>query len=184
MSRYHVNPASAGQEEVRMSGSSHISRRDFFKIATGFVGGVIAAVTGVPAVAYMISPALREDKAGKPVVIGRLEDIPLNKPHPFSFTITKVNGWERTAASYGGFILRKSENPQDLLILSSRCTHLSCRVNWNEDAQGYLCPCHDAMFDIRGAVVNGPPPEPLGHFDFEVDANGFISILPVEKKEG
>lgn len=167
-----------------MSGSKHISRRDFMKITTGTIGGLIATATGIPAVAYMVSPALREDQAGKPVTIGKLQDIPIGKPYPFSFTITKVNGWERTAASYGGFVVRRSEDPADLLVLSSRCTHLSCRVNWNDESQGFLCPCHDAMFDIDGKVVSGPPPEPLGHFDYEIDTEGNITIIPVELKEG
>lgn len=167
-----------------MSGSNHISRRDFIKVTTGAIGGFIAAVLGIPVIGYLVSPALREDKAGKPVPIGNLDEIPVGKPHPFSFTITKVNGWERTAASYGGFILRKSENPADMLVLSSRCTHLSCRVNWNEEAGAFLCPCHDAKFSSDGLVLDGPPPEPLGRFEYEVDADGNITIIPVEKKEG
>lgn len=164
-----------------MSGSKHFSRRDFIKVTTAAVGGLIGAVVGIPAIGYMISPALREDKAGKPVVVGNIADIPVGVPYPFSFTITKVNGWERTASSFGGFVLRKSEDPADMVVLSSRCTHLSCRVNWNEQAQGFLCPCHDAKFGIGGEVVDGPPPEPLGHFDFEVAEDGTITIIPVEK---
>lgn len=166
-----------------MSGSKHISRRDFIKLTTGAIGGVIGTAIGIPSIAYLISPALREDKAGKAISLGKLEDIPVGKPHPFSFTITKVNGWERTAASYGGFVVRRSSDPADVVVLSSRCTHLSCRVNWNEEAGGFLCPCHDAMFDSQGQVVHGPPPEPLGHFKHEIDAEGNLVIIPVEIKE-
>jgi menaquinol-cytochrome c reductase iron-sulfur subunit len=167
-----------------MSGSKHISRRDFMKVTTGAIGGLIAAVVGIPSVAYLISPALREDKAGKPVIVGNLENIPVGKPYPFSFTVTKVNGWERTSTAYGGFILRRSADFADVTVLSSRCTHLSCRVNWNEESKGFLCPCHDAMFDINGKVLYGPPPEPLGHFEHEIDADGNVVIIPVEMKEG
>jgi Rieske Fe-S protein len=86
----------------------------------------------------LIAPALREDKAGAPVAIGKLEDIPVGQFHPFSFTITKVNGWERTASNYGGYIFRRSESPDDILVLSSRCTHLSCTVKWNEETGSLL----------------------------------------------
>ena len=167
-----------------MSGSNHISRRDFIKSTTVVVGGVITAGLGIPVVGYLIDPALKEDKAGKPVVVGKLADIPVGKPFPFSFTITKVNGWERTASSFGGFIIRKSEDPKEMVILSSRCTHLSCRVNWNEEAKAFKCPCHDAKFDADGKVLDGPPPEPLGRFAFEVADDGTITITPVEVKEG
>jgi Rieske Fe-S protein len=167
-----------------MSGSNRISRRDFIKVTTGVIGGVIIAVIGVPVVDYLIDPALQKNKAGAPIVIGKLENIPVSIPYPFSFTITKINGWERTSSSFGGFILRKSEDPNDILILSSRCTHLSCRVNWKEEANAYVCPCHDARFDIDGNVIDGPPPAPLAHFEFMVAADGTITIMPVEIKEG
>ncbi|MFZ5909331.1 MAG: ubiquinol-cytochrome c reductase iron-sulfur subunit [Chloroflexota bacterium] len=165
-----------------MSGSNRLTRRDFITATTGLVGGIIGAALGIPAIGYLIAPALREDKAGAPVAIGKLEDIPVGQFHPFSFTITKVNGWERTASNYGGYILRKSEDPKDILVLSSRCTHLSCTVNWNEGAQAFICPCHDAKFDKDGKVLDGPPPEPLGHFEYSVDEAGVITILPVELK--
>jgi Rieske Fe-S protein len=167
-----------------MSGSNRITRRDFIKVTTGIIGGMITAVIGIPVIGYLIYPALREDKAGKPVTVGKLEDILVGTPYHFSFTITRVNGWERTASSYGGFVLRRSEDPKDILILSSRCTHLSCRVNWNEAAGVYLCPCHDAKFSKEGKVLDGPPPEPLRRFDYEVAEDGTITIIPVEVKEG
>ncbi|GAB4420026.1 MAG: ubiquinol-cytochrome c reductase iron-sulfur subunit [Anaerolineales bacterium] len=163
-----------------MSGSTRFSRRDFIKATTGVVGGLITAVMGIPIIAYLIDPALREDKAGAPVTIGKLEDIPVGQFHPFSFTITKVNGWERTASNYGGYILRKSESPEDILVLSSRCTHLSCTVNWEEESRRFICPCHDASFDEEGKVVDGPPPHPLGHFEYNVDETGVITIIPIE----
>ena len=163
-----------------MSGSNRISRRDFIKTITGVVGGIIGVGFGIPAIGYLIAPALREDKAGAPVTIGKVEDIPVGQFHPFSFTITKVNGWERTASNYGGYILRKTESPDDILVISSRCTHLSCTVNWDEESRRFVCPCHDASFDAEGKVVDGPPPEPLGHFEYSVDAEGFLTIVPVE----
>ena len=163
-----------------MSGSNRLNRRDFIKGVTAAVGGIIGAVFGIPAVGYLIAPALREEKAGGPVPIGKLEDIPVGQFHPFSFTITQVNGWERTASSYGGYLLRRSEDPGDILVLSSRCTHLSCTVRWNEETQKFKCPCHDASFDAQGKVLDGPPPKPLGHFAYNVDEEGTITIIPVE----
>jgi Rieske Fe-S protein len=167
-----------------MSGSTHLSRRDFIKATTGVIGGVIAIGTGVPVIGYLIDPALKENKAGAPMAIGNLKDIPIKTPFHFSFTITKVNGWERTASSFGGFVVRNSEDPKDIQVLSSRCTHLSCRVNWKEDAQAFVCPCHDAKFGADGKVLNGPPPAPLGRFEYQVAEDGTITIIPVEVKEG
>ncbi len=161
-----------------MSDSKHLSRRDFLKFTTGAIGGVITISVALPVAGYLLDPALRKQEGEGWVNIGKLEDIPIGTPYPFSFTRTKVNGWERTSSTYGGFVLRRSEDPQDLLILSSRCTHLSCRVNWNEEAQAYICPCHDAKFSLEGDVLDGPPPRPLDRYDeFDIDDEGNLRIF-------
>jgi menaquinol-cytochrome c reductase iron-sulfur subunit len=161
-----------------MPSSNRISRRDFIKLMTGVIGGVIGVGLGAPTIAYLLQPALRKEEAEAWIPIGKLENMPVGSPTPFQFTRTKVNGWERTATSYGGFVLRRSEDPQDILILSSRCTHLSCRVNWNAEAGIYSCPCHDAKFSREGAVLDGPPPAPLDRYTkFKVDDTGTLLIF-------
>ena len=160
-----------------MASSHHISRRDFIKIATAAVGTFIGAAIGVPAIGYLISPALRAGSKDAWVSIGNLDRIPIGEPFGFSFTRTQVNGWERTATNYGGFVLRKSRDPDDIKILSSRCTHLACQVNWRSESQTFVCPCHDAAFDINGNVLAGPPPRPLDSYDeFQVDEDGNLLI--------
>jgi menaquinol-cytochrome c reductase iron-sulfur subunit len=157
--------------------SEDFNRRDFIRGATVVVGGFIAAVLGIPSILYLIDPALRASAKEAWVLIGKLQDIPVGVPQPFSFTNVQVNGWERTAASHGGYVLRKSEDPQDLLILNSKCTHLACTVNWSEGDQVYLCPCHDAKFDKQGEVLDGPAPRPLDHFtEFRVTEDGILEI--------
>jgi menaquinol-cytochrome c reductase iron-sulfur subunit len=161
-----------------MSGPNRISRRDFIKGTTAAVGGFIAVALGVPAVAYLIDPATKSGGKETSVVVGKLEEIPVGTPYPFSFTITKVNGWERTATTYGGYVVRSSEDPNDILVLSSRCTHLGCQVTWREDKQAYTCPCHDASFNKTGGVIDGPPPRPLDRFAaFNVDGDGNLIIV-------
>jgi quinol---cytochrome c reductase iron-sulfur subunit, bacillus type len=161
-----------------MSGSKHVSRRDFIKATTAAVGGLITVAIGVPVVDYLIDPALRESKKELWVQAGKLQDIPIGKPFPFSFTSVQVNGWERTANTFGGFVLRKSEDPKDMIVLSSRCTHLGCTVNWREDAGAYLCPCHDAKFSPEGEVLDGPPPRPLDRYtEFQVTDDGILEIF-------
>ena len=104
--------------------------------------------------------------------------MPVGTPTPFSFTRVQVNGWERTSTSHGGYVLRKSEEPDDLLILNSRCTHLGCTVNWSDNADRvYLCPCHDAKFGEKGQVLDGPPPRPLDRYqEYRVTEDGILEI--------
>jgi Rieske Fe-S protein len=165
-------------EEASMSGSNHISRRDFMKATTGVIGGIITAAVGVPVIAYMIDPALKAGAKEAWVSVGKLDKFPVGTPTPFSFTRTQVNGWERTGTSFGGYVIRKTEDPKDIVILSSRCTHLGCSVNWQETTQNFICPCHDAKFDKDGKVLAGPPPKELNQYtEFKVDTDNNLLIF-------
>jgi Rieske Fe-S protein len=164
-----------------MAGSHHISRRDFIKLATFTVGGAIGAAIGIPGVLYLVDPALKAGGKEAWVPLGPLENFPVGGlPTLVTFVRTKVNGWEKTANSYGVFVIRKSE--EEVLVVSNRCTHLSCRVNWNEEKQSYICPCHDAAFSLEGEVLGGPPPRPLDRYEGETlkVEEGVISIFFTE----
>ena len=163
-----------------MAGSHHISRRDFIKLATVTVGGVIGAAVGIPGVIFLVDPALEPGGKDAWVPLGKLESFPIGTPTLTTFVRSKVNGWEKTSMSYGVFVLRKSDT--DVLVLSNRCTHLSCRVNWLEERGAYVCPCHDAAFGPDGEVLAGPPPRPLDRYDGETlkIEDGVLSILFTE----
>ena len=161
-----------------MSDAKELSSSDFIKVTTGIVGGAIGLVLGLPSISYLIDPALREGGKQAWIPIGKLENMEIGKPYQFSFTRVQVNGWERTSSSFGGYALRNSEDPNDLLILNSRCTHLACTVNWSDESGAYLCPCHDAKFSPTGEVLDGPPPRPLDRFtEHRLTEAGVIEIF-------
>jgi menaquinol-cytochrome c reductase iron-sulfur subunit len=145
-----------------MAGSGSISRRDFIKLTTAAVGTIIGAVIGLPAIAYLIDPALKTVKSDAWIPLGKIETFEIGKPTAVSFTRSQVNGWEKTVTSYGLYVIKKSET--NFLVLSSKCTHLGCTVNWKPDRNEYVCPCHDAQFALDGKVLGGPPPRPLDSF--------------------
>jgi len=153
-----------------------VDRRGFVKIVTAFLGSIMAAVIGLPGIAFLISPATRNQKAEAWIPLGPISNYPIGSPAPFNFTRSTVNGWEKTVLSYGVFILRKDEN--QVKVLSNICTHLGCRVSWHPDIQEYVSPCHDGHFDIDGNVTKGPPPRPLDQYETKVEnGNLFIHLL-------
>lgn len=158
-----------------MAKSSHLDRNTFVKGTVGLLGTIMGVVIGIPAVAYVVSPALRASKNDAWVPLGPIENFPIGVPSLVNFTRSKVNGWEKTVSSYGVYVLRKSETETDTTTYSNVCTHLGCRVNWQEGEQIFHCPCHDAAFNIEGQVVDGPPPKPMFTYENKVE-NGVLSI--------
>jgi Rieske Fe-S protein len=145
-----------------MADSNHISRRDFIKLATAAVGTVIGVGVGVPAIDFLIDPALKVTKSDAWIPLGKIETFEVGIPTPVSFTRSMANGWEKTVTSYGLYVIKKTDT--DFLVLSSKCTHLGCTVSWKPDRNEYVCPCHDAQFGPDGAVLGGPPPRPLDSY--------------------
>ena len=160
----------------------NISRRDFIKAATGFMGGLIGMTIGLPAIAYLLSPSLRKGEDDSILDLGRLEKFPVGIPTRFEFTRTKVNGWERTATNYGLYVIRRNEN--EVRVFSDICTHLGCHVTWNPEQGHYISPCHDGHFDMLGNVVSGPPPRPLAEFITRIENGNLIVALPPVKRKG
>lgn len=162
--------------------STRISRRDFIKATTTAIGGLIGLATSIPVVGYLFSPALRESKASSWIDLGPLEKYLVGAtPSSFEFTQTNVNGWERTALSYGVFVVRKDD--KTVQVFSNVCTHLGCRVTWHPDIQHYVSPCHDGHFDLTGKNVSGPPPRPLDEFTIKIENGNLFIQLPAYKRE-
>ena len=150
-----------------MSESPHLDRRQFVNVVMAFLGTVMGAIIGLPAIGYLLSPATKVQKQEAWIPLGLLDGFPIGVPTLFSFTRSTINGWEKTVNSYGVFVVRFSAD--QVRVFSNICTHLSCRVNWNEERKSYLCPCHDAAFDIEGRVTGGPPPAPLVEYETKIE---------------
>jgi Rieske Fe-S protein len=157
-----------------------LSRRDFIKGTAAAIGSLIGAVIALPTIAYLFSPALKAEEDTDTINLGPLEQYPVGIPTRFETTRTKVNGWERTATSYGMYVVKKSDT--EVRVFSDICTHLGCRVTWHADQENYISPCHDGHFDILGKVVSGPPPRPLDEFVTKIENGNLLVQLPPSKR--
>ena len=162
------------------SNKNELSRRDFIKANVVAIGSLIGALIGLPSVAYLLSPSLKAQENTDSINLGPLENYPVGVPTRFDFTLTKVNGWERTSVNYGLFVVRKNET--EVRVFSDICTHLGCRVSWHPDVQHYISPCHDGHFDIMGKNISGPPPRPLDEFVTKIENGDLFVALPPFKR--
>lgn len=70
---------------------------------------------------------------------------------------------EKLPAESGGVVeidgekvgVYKDEN-RKLHIVSVRCPHLGCQLEWNPDEKSWDCPCHGSRFDIEGKLLDNP----------------------------
>jgi Rieske Fe-S protein len=53
-------------------------------------------------------------------------------------------------------------------FLSSKCTHLGCRINSIENDK-LICPCHGSSFSLNGKNIKGPANSALAVLDYSVD---------------
>lgn len=68
------------------------------------------------------------------------------------------------------FLVRVDE---EVVMLSAICTHSGCSVAWRDADGEFECPCHRGRYDVTGAVLAGPPPDPLHRLPVEV-RNGMV----------
>ncbi len=52
-----------------------------------------------------------------------------------------------------------------LHAVSSLCTHMACRVQFNNSEKTWDCPCHGSRFSVDGDVLDGPAVIPLAKIE-------------------
>ena len=53
------------------------------------------------------------------------------------------------------------EEDGTLHVVSVKCPHMGCQLEWNSDEKTWDCPCHGSRFDYRGKLLNNPAQEDL-----------------------
>ena len=143
-----------------MSDDSITSRRGFLSrvIQWSFALLAIPVVYGV--VKYLIPPQL-EEKLVELIRAGKVDDIPLDSAKIVRFNKTPI------------VLVHTAEG--QMKAFSAVCTHLGCIVQWEKEAQDFVCPCHAGHYASDGTVLSGPPPKPLAKIPIAV-AEGKITV--------
>jgi len=137
------------------------SRRVFLqKLWKGL--GVVASVEVVAVFFGFLFSGKKDDPALKPkqlIEAGNVESFQKN-----SVTVFRGGRFYLARLLDGGF-----------MALSLRCTHLGCSINWEEDKNRFICPCHSSAFYINGEVQNPPAPSALDYFPVLIE-NGIVKV--------
>ena len=150
-----------------MDDKQQLKRRDFMSVATWAIGILIGAGLGLPAVAYIIGPALQEKDTLAWIRLGSISKVELGIPTLFKAKIERQTGWVVNEEEISVYVV--TENGRDFVAMSNICTHLGCRVRWIKDQDQFFCPCHNGVFDKSGGVVAGPVPRALDRFEVKIE---------------
>lgn len=70
---------------------------------------------------------------------------------------------EALAPGHGGLVTWKGkkvgayrDENGELYLVSPRCPHLGCQLEWDPEEKTWDCPCHGSRFDYRGRLLDGP----------------------------
>lgn len=150
-----------------MKEKDDLSRRDFMKVATWSIGGLIGLGLGIPAIAYVVSPALKSKQAQEWIRLGSTAKVELGVPTLFKVKVKRQMGWIVNEEELSVYSL--TEDGRNYIAMSNVCTHLGCLIRWIAEQDKFFCPCHNGVFDKQGNVVSGPPPRPLDQYQVKVE---------------
>jgi menaquinol-cytochrome c reductase iron-sulfur subunit len=150
-----------------MGEAKRFNRRQFLSTLTWAIGGLISAGLGIPAIAYIIGPALQGTETRNWIRLGSTAKVELGAPTLFKARIIRQTGWIENEEELSAYV--RTDNGREFVAMSNICTHLGCRVRWVSGQGEFFCPCHNGVFDKEGNVVSGPPPRPLDRYEVKVE---------------
>lgn len=146
---------------------SNEGRRTFLQIATAFLGGLLTLAAGIPLIGFAISPAWKKGES-QWVDLGLVDLLKNSRFRKVNYTFTAKDGWVKATKKRSVYVTDLGNGEWN--VFSRTCSHLGCLVRWDDNKESFLCPCHGAVFDKDGAVVEGPPPEPLQKLDVKEES--------------
>ena len=152
-----------------MGEEPRVGRRNFMAVATWAVGVLMGAGFGIPAIYYIVGPALQEEGSEEWIRLGSTSKIELGTPTLFKARIERQTGWITNEEEVSVYVL--TEDGRNFVAMSNICTHLGCRVRWIDDQERFFCPCHNGIFNKAGEVESGPIPRPLDQYEVKLEDN-------------
>ena len=76
-----------------MKEKKKLNRREFMSVAIFSMGGLITAAMGIPAVAYVLGPALKKLDEQKLIPLGAAAKVEIGTPTLFKAKVEQKAGW-------------------------------------------------------------------------------------------
>ena len=150
-------------------------RRGFLIRATAWATAGLAFLApvgaGIAALLNPLFPKRSGDSAAEEapgIRLTTLDALPADgTPRKFPVITERVDAWMRSVEPVGAVYLRKT-GPAEVQALQVVCPHAGCSVEYRalgeastkSAKEGYVCPCHKAIFDVEGKRLQADSQSP------------------------
>lgn len=180
-----VYKAYSAQDCMTLDGVPYIGRfsptRPFWYVATGFQKW---GMTGAMTAARKLSRQIMEEKSRESCVFSPRRFVPAAAvPTLLREVGTSGKGllkeilylpgkeFDRLPKGQGAVIRyfgkkrgAYKDERGNVYLVSVRCPHLGCQLEWNEIEKTWDCPCHGSRFDYKGQLIDNPAQNGLRRF--------------------
>ncbi len=147
-------------------------RRGFLKqFCAMVIGGIVGLVPAVAGLVVFFDPIRRKSQGGKMLRVTTLDALPADGvPRKFSVIASRTDAWNRFPDVPVGAVYIRRSGEKDLHVLNVTCPHAGCFVDYRADRDGFLCPCHNSLFNVDGTLKDprSPSPRALDGLEWEI----------------
>jgi len=164
------------------------NRRSFLKWVVNGLGAIFAVILGAPAVMYLVDARNRKPRESgfRPVEGVNLAELEVGQVKQGLIRDIRRDAWTLHPSDVIGRVWVVKEGPaaDALDVFTTVCPHLGCSINLSTlGAQpvGFLCPCHNAEFNLDGTKVEGrasnPAPRGMDKLVWHIDPTNRARLL-------
>jgi menaquinol-cytochrome c reductase iron-sulfur subunit len=149
-----------------------VSRRRFLEWLAGglvFLGVLWNAVPFVGALASSPAGAAQEGFTK----VGPVSALAGGDPKNLTFQDTQQDAYIHQTVTRSVWAVQRSGGA--VVVYSPVCPHLGCQATWVASEKRFVCPCHNSIWTINGALVSGPSPRNLDTLPSRVE-NGELFV--------
>ena len=129
-----------------------------------FLGTSAALATAAVVLPQLTLPGVASADEGLTADLGKVSDLDSGDPVLVTAQFRDADGKQVEEAKYyvravkgGGWV-----------VLSAMCTHLKCKIKFNDEKNNFVCPCHKSEFDLSGKVLKKPAKKDLPNLSKKV----------------
>jgi Rieske Fe-S protein len=142
-------------------------RRSFLRWAIHGMGVIFAAILGIPAILYLIDPRNRPAPPGdfRTTGVTYKELKKAGMPVQAVLRATRQDAWTLYPDDVIGRVWLIARSDGTVQAYSTICPHLGCSINFEEKLHVFMCPCHNATYDMHSVRMSGPAPRDMDELE-------------------